>query len=210
MPSSATSPALAAGSKFTCHMPAFETTDQGTREAFRAGNKEAYANIFREFYPALVNYGRKFCDAQEVVEDCAQEVLLPCGTMRNRLAAVQQVPAYLFVSFRNRLIKGACLPRIGCKQSSCRCKRIYHCSVGQKLYRTQEQSLAHSVHPIPAQSQPGAKPGVAIKKLIHENFEFDIDRMPCNCRHRVCKKNGTGYIGTAEWQRGVRHPRAVL
>ena len=80
-------------------MPAFETTDQGTREAFRAGNKEAYANIFREFYPALVNYGRKFCDAQEVVEDCAQEVLLPCGTMRNRLAAVQQVPlTSLFLS----------------------------------------------------------------------------------------------------------------
>ena len=86
-------------------MQAYHTIDETTWEAFRNGSKEAYATIFRRFYPALVNYGRKFCDGQEVVEDCAQEQLLQFWMMRHKLGSVQQLPCYLFVSFRNQLFK---------------------------------------------------------------------------------------------------------
>src|SRR5687768_2746212 len=86
-------------------MQAFHSIDDLTWEAFRSGSKEAYASIFRRFYPALVNYGRKFCDGRELVEDCAQEVLLQFWMMRHKLGSVQQMPCYLLVSFRNQLFK---------------------------------------------------------------------------------------------------------
>jgi RNA polymerase sigma factor (sigma-70 family) len=86
-------------------MQAFHSIDEQTWEAFCNGDKEAYAAIYCRFYPALLNYGRKFCDGAEVVEDCAQEVLLQFWMMRHKMQSVQQMPAYLFVSFRNRLFK---------------------------------------------------------------------------------------------------------
>lgn len=79
--------------------------DEATWFAFRNNDKQAYALIFRKYYPALVNYGRKFCTSEELVEDCAQESLLQFWMMRHKMDTVQQVPCYLFVSFRNRLFK---------------------------------------------------------------------------------------------------------
>lgn len=79
--------------------------DEATWKAFCNGDKQAYACIFRRYYPALVNYGRKFCSGQHLAEDCAQEVLLQFWMMRGKLGTVQELPCYLFVAFRNRLFK---------------------------------------------------------------------------------------------------------
>lgn len=71
----------------------------------KEGDMEAYAQVYRHFYPALFNYGKKFTGSVEMVEDCIQEIFTQFWIGRAKLANVKELRSYLFVSFRNRLLK---------------------------------------------------------------------------------------------------------
>ena len=81
------------------------TFDEGIWEAFRAGDKKAYAVIYRYYYPRIFNYGRKFTADAALVEDCSQEIFTAFWHNRKKLENVQELRSYLFVSFRNCLLK---------------------------------------------------------------------------------------------------------
>lgn len=74
-------------------------------EAFMAGDKEAYADLYRIFHPRLFNYGHKFTLETEQVEDCIQEIFIHFWMNRNKLTEVQALRSYLYVSFRHLLLK---------------------------------------------------------------------------------------------------------
>ena len=38
-------------------------------QSFKKGDRNAYAEIYRLFYPALFNYGKKICSDSSAVED---------------------------------------------------------------------------------------------------------------------------------------------
>jgi len=79
--------------------------DEGIWGAFRVGDKKAYAVIYRYYYPRIFNYGRKFTSDAALVEDCSQEIFTAFWHNRRKLDKVQELRSYLFVSFRNCLMK---------------------------------------------------------------------------------------------------------
>lgn len=74
-------------------------------EACKEGDKNAYAHIYRLYYPRLFNYGCKFTADAALVEDSIQEIFVRFWANREKLAAVRELKSYLFVSFRHYLLK---------------------------------------------------------------------------------------------------------
>lgn len=74
-------------------------------EACRAGDKGAYADIYKLYYPRLYNYGRKLTDNAVLIEDSIQEIFVRFWMNREQLAAVREFRSYLFVSFRHCLLR---------------------------------------------------------------------------------------------------------
>jgi RNA polymerase sigma factor (sigma-70 family) len=70
------------------------------------GDKQAYATVYRMYYGRLFNYGSKFTKNNSLVEDCIQETLTTFWMNRRRMEAVENFDSYLFISFRNQIIKG--------------------------------------------------------------------------------------------------------
>ncbi|HUR09985.1 MAG TPA: sigma-70 family RNA polymerase sigma factor [Flavitalea sp.] len=86
-------------------MPETKIFDEGIWDAFRGGDKKSYAVIYRYYYPRIYNYGMKFTSDNALVEDCSQEIFTAFWHNRGRLENVQKMQSYLFVSFRNCLLR---------------------------------------------------------------------------------------------------------
>ncbi|CAL1520797.1 sigma-70 family RNA polymerase sigma factor [Chitinophaga sp. MM2321] len=74
-------------------------------DACKAGDKDAYAHIYKLYYPRLFNYGCKFTADTNFVEDSIQEIFMLFWTNRAKLAGVRELKSYLFVSFRHHLLR---------------------------------------------------------------------------------------------------------
>ncbi|MFN2440320.1 MAG: RNA polymerase sigma factor, partial [Chitinophagaceae bacterium] len=60
---------------------------------------------YRIFHPRLFNYGHKFTSDTELIEDCIQEIFIQFWINKSKLAGVQGLHSYIYVSFRHRLLK---------------------------------------------------------------------------------------------------------
>lgn len=80
------------------------TADEASRywQAFQQGNAAAFEQLFRNFYPGLFAYGRRFTTDRALLEDVLQELFLVLWQQRPDL---HHVPAYLYRAFRNRLFR---------------------------------------------------------------------------------------------------------
>jgi RNA polymerase sigma factor (sigma-70 family) len=74
-------------------------------EACKAGDKSAYADIYRLYYPRLYNYGCKFTANIVLIEDSIQEIFVRFWMERERWSAIREFRSYLFVSFRHCLLR---------------------------------------------------------------------------------------------------------
>lgn len=79
--------------------------DPAIWEACKEGDKNAYAYIYKLYYPRLLNYGCKFTADAALVEDSIQEIFVRFWANREKLVAVRELQRYLFVSFRHYLLK---------------------------------------------------------------------------------------------------------
>ncbi|GAA0533581.1 sigma-70 family RNA polymerase sigma factor [Chitinophaga japonensis] len=79
--------------------------DPAIWEACKRGDKDAYACIYRLYYPRLFNYGCRFTADAALVEDGIQEIFVHFWTNREKMVAVRELKSYLFVSFRHHLLK---------------------------------------------------------------------------------------------------------
>lgn len=86
-------------------MHEWQHIDTDTWTSFKKGNKVAYATIYQLYYPRLYTYGCSFTHDVHLVEDCIQEIFISFWMNREKLDNVTVMQSYLFVSFRNRLIK---------------------------------------------------------------------------------------------------------
>ncbi|QNA45978.1 RNA polymerase sigma factor [Lacibacter sediminis] len=68
-----------------------------------AGDKEAYADLFRDFYRRLYNYGKKFTTDESLIEDAAQETLLIIWQKRESIPVITYPETYSYSIFRNTL-----------------------------------------------------------------------------------------------------------
>ncbi|TWV99240.1 RNA polymerase sigma factor [Chitinophaga pinensis] len=79
--------------------------DPAVWEACKAGDKGAYAAIYRLYYPRLYNYGYKLTDNVVLIEDSIQEIFVRFWINREQLNAIREFRSYLFVSFRHCLLR---------------------------------------------------------------------------------------------------------
>ncbi|WP_428657535.1 RNA polymerase sigma factor [Runella sp.] len=68
--------------------------------AFRLGDKSAYAEIYELYFDSLYSYGKKFMVDQTQVEDVIQDLFIRLWRTRERLSAVDNIKFYLFLSLR--------------------------------------------------------------------------------------------------------------
>jgi RNA polymerase sigma factor (sigma-70 family) len=73
-------------------------------DAFRNGDRDAFAVLFRQHYETLFRFGGKFTTDTELLEDSIQELFIECWQAKSR-APVLSVKAYLLKSLKYKLLK---------------------------------------------------------------------------------------------------------
>ena len=70
----------------------------------RAGDRDAFEQLFRGFYPRLADYARSLLDSADAAEDAVQDVFVALWNGRARLPEGDRFVGYLFRSVRNRAL----------------------------------------------------------------------------------------------------------
>ena len=68
------------------------------------GDKEALEQIYRRYYPLLLNYGCRLSANQDLVQDCIQNLFIKLMSKSRNLSDTPSVKGYLLKAFRNNLL----------------------------------------------------------------------------------------------------------
>ena len=79
--------------------------DQALWQAFRLGDENAYATLYRSYVKVLFAYGKKLVADEATVEDLVQDLFIDLWQSRERLSDVDSPKFYLFASLRRRIHK---------------------------------------------------------------------------------------------------------
>lgn len=71
------------------------------------GNQDAYREAYLYYYKRLYNYGRKFTENEQLIEDAIQEVFLHLWQKRDKIPSINNPQSYFFYAFRNTLFQKA-------------------------------------------------------------------------------------------------------
>ncbi|MBO0939795.1 sigma-70 family RNA polymerase sigma factor [Fibrella sp. HMF5335] len=82
-------------------------TDAELWNAFREGDDEAFAYMYRKFAPILYSYGFHLCRDHDVVEDCIQDQFIHLQQHRAKLGVTDSIKFYLYRSIRRRIAEKA-------------------------------------------------------------------------------------------------------
>lgn len=80
-------------------------SDSDLWEELRAGQKSALQHLFLKYHDSLYQYGLAFCNQKASVKDSIQDLFYELWEKHSRLSSVENVKAYLWVSFRRTLLK---------------------------------------------------------------------------------------------------------
>ena len=81
-------------------------TYQSEWNAFRQfENMNALSVIYEENFDLLLNYGRKFCQEEVLIEDSIQNIFTNLIRGRERLGEINHIPHYLMTAHRNELFE---------------------------------------------------------------------------------------------------------
>ena len=70
--------------------------------AFVDGEATAFESLFKHYYAALFDYGRRFTGDQALIHDTLQDLF---ATLWQQRPAIDYFPAYVYRAFRNRLVR---------------------------------------------------------------------------------------------------------
>jgi RNA polymerase sigma factor (sigma-70 family) len=73
--------------------------------AFKAGDEQAFEEIYRLFYNPLFRYGRAVIHKEDLVEDAIQEMFLNLHRYRKTLKPLDAILPYLLASLKNTILK---------------------------------------------------------------------------------------------------------
>lgn len=79
-------------------------SDSQLWEAYTSGSISAFESIYRLYANELYGYGMSLCSCRETVKDAIQDLFVSLWSSRKNLGHVRSVKAYLFTSFRRRLL----------------------------------------------------------------------------------------------------------
>jgi len=75
-------------------------------DAFLAdADMNALAVVYEENFDLLLNFGRKYCREESVIEDALQNIFIKLINSRERLGKINNVKQYLLVALRNELFR---------------------------------------------------------------------------------------------------------
>lgn len=74
-------------------------------KSFKAGDRDAFANLLNRYYPLLLNYGVRFQRDRELVKDCLHDLFIDLWNQRERLDEVRLLKPYLLKSLRRKLMR---------------------------------------------------------------------------------------------------------
>lgn len=70
-----------------------------------SGNKRAFENLYKQYFQALISYGFRITQNENLIEDAIQEVFISLWNNRTHLSEVNEVKFYLFRSLKNRIVR---------------------------------------------------------------------------------------------------------
>jgi RNA polymerase sigma factor (sigma-70 family) len=71
---------------------------------FKNGDREAFDNLFRRYYPLLILYGSKICPDRDLVDDCIQDLFIELWQSRST-TEIQSVKAYFLKALKYKLFR---------------------------------------------------------------------------------------------------------
>ncbi|HLX92453.1 MAG TPA: sigma-70 family RNA polymerase sigma factor [Puia sp.] len=72
---------------------------------FKSGDKSAFEEIYRLHIAALLSYGTRYCNDQNILKDSIQDLFVELWHSRDHLANVSSVRFYLIKSLRYKLTR---------------------------------------------------------------------------------------------------------
>jgi RNA polymerase sigma factor (sigma-70 family) len=78
--------------------------DKQLWSSFLEGDKEAYAEIYRIYFPILYEYGMRLCKDAELVKDCIQDLFVKLWINRGNLHAMDALKPYLYTALRGTVL----------------------------------------------------------------------------------------------------------
>ena len=83
-----------------------QKTYQMEWNAFRTdGNMNALSVIYEDNFDLLLNYGRKFCHEESVIEDAIQNIFTNLIRNREKIGEINNVKHYLIIAHRNEIFE---------------------------------------------------------------------------------------------------------
>ncbi|WP_254412908.1 RNA polymerase sigma factor [Dyadobacter diqingensis] len=73
--------------------------------AFREGNREAYAGIYKLYIEDLLSYGYRVTSNRQLIKDSIQDLFLHLWLHRENLSETDSIKFYLFRALRNRILR---------------------------------------------------------------------------------------------------------
>ena len=74
-------------------------------ENFKSGDKSSLSYIYLQYFPSMFQYGIRFKDDTEFIEDCIQDVFLKLIQAGERLSSTDNIRFYLFKALKNSIYK---------------------------------------------------------------------------------------------------------
>jgi RNA polymerase sigma factor (sigma-70 family) len=74
-------------------------------QKFKEGDENAFNALLHQYYSLLLRYGVHIVLDKQMVKDCLHDFFVDIWTKRADLGDVKMLKAYLFVSFRRRLLR---------------------------------------------------------------------------------------------------------
>ena len=79
----------------------FETLNDSLLHSIRSGDEQAFERLFKDQYPALCGYARKYLEDVDQAEEVVQEMFFNFWQKKDKLDVTISIEAYLFRSVRN-------------------------------------------------------------------------------------------------------------
>jgi RNA polymerase sigma factor (sigma-70 family) len=142
-------------------------------QAFKKGDKEAFAQIYQHFIDELLRYGYRVTTDRQLIKDSIQDLFLHLWNTRENLSDTDSIRFYLYRSLRNRILKNIENSQEEAIDSMAVFENILHeLSIEEKVIGDESQSeqvkkLRNAIQQLPKRQQE------AIQLRYYHDFSLD-------------------------------------
>lgn len=168
----------------------------------KAGDKDAFLALYKEFYLELFNFGLRLTGDRELTRDCITQSLLRLWDKRHALPVVRNLPGYLLTCLRHEIYAVIRSER----------QRLQHTDAMRRFYAAEESSYETQLIAIQETDELKARLGQALagltkreKELLRMRFFEDMDYEQIAAHCHITKRTAYNIIHGA-----LKHLREML